>query len=85
VSTHATSSHPRLPLDHYLRLDYSFLAHAEPDGGYTIVFPDLPGCVSVAESPNDVSAMAMDAKRLWMESAYELGREIPLPSQRERP
>lgn len=73
----------RHPLDFYLALDYPFQAIADPEGGYTILFPDLPGCLSVADDLAEIPAMAADAKRVWMESEYERGAEIPLPSQPE--
>lgn len=74
---------PRYPLDHYLSLDYPFQAHPDPDGGYTVVFPDLPGCMTVADDVADIPTLAMDAKRLWLETAYEHNLEIPLPTRPE--
>jgi predicted RNase H-like HicB family nuclease len=70
----------RLSLRDYLALDYPFHAEADPEGGYTVVFPDLPGCLTVAETLAEISAMALDAKQLWIETEYERGHEIPLPS-----
>ncbi|MGI8554702.1 MAG: type II toxin-antitoxin system HicB family antitoxin [Dehalococcoidia bacterium] len=70
----------RKSLDEYLALQYPFHAIAEPEGGYTILFPDLPGCMTQAETADEIAEMAEDARATWIESEYEMGREIPLPS-----
>ena len=68
-------------LENYLALEYSFNVIADPEGGYVIVYPDLPGCVTQAESVDEVIPMAVDARTLWLEAAYDQeGLEIPLPS-----
>ncbi len=48
----------RKPLEDYLSLQYPFVVHADPDGAYVIVYPDLPGCLSQAESLDEIPAMA---------------------------
>ena len=73
----------RKPLEHYLNLQYPFVAHADPDGGYVIVYPDLPGCLSQAETLDEIPAMAEDARMGWIETEYEEGRNIPEPSYQE--
>lgn len=72
-----------MDLGYYLGLQYPFNAIADPDGGYVIVFPDLPGCLTEAETVDEIAEMAEDARRLWIETEYELGRDIPLPSYPE--
>lgn len=71
------------PLEEYLALEYSFHVIADPDGGYVVVFPDLPGCMTQADSYEEIAVMAQDARTLWIETAYDHGREIPLPSYPE--
>jgi predicted RNase H-like HicB family nuclease len=73
----------RLPLDEYLALQYRFNAIADPDGGYVIEFPDLPGCLTQVETIDEIPEMAEEARRLWIEATYEDGQEIPLPSYPE--
>jgi predicted RNase H-like HicB family nuclease len=73
----------RKPLEHYLKLDYPVLLVAEPEGGYTALHPDLEGCVAVGETPEEALSNLAEARRLWLETAYECGDEIPLPSARE--
>ena len=73
----------RKPLEHYLSLQYPFVVHTDPDGGYVIVYPDLPGCLSQAETLDEIPDMAEDARTGWIETEYEEGRNIPEPSHQE--
>lgn len=70
----------RKPLEYYLSLQYPFNVLADPDGGYVVVFPDLPGCMTQAETLDELPAMAEDARMGWIETEYGLGHDIPLPS-----
>lgn len=70
----------RRPLEEYFALDYSFNVLADPEGGYVIVFPDLPGCMTQVEHLGEVGPAAEEIRRLWIETEYEEGEEIPLPS-----
>ena len=70
----------RKPLDYYLGREYPFQVIASEDGGYVIRFPDLPGCITQAETPEEIGPMAEDARRVWIESAYADGEPIPEPT-----
>ena len=70
----------RKSLDEYLALAYPFSVLAEPDGGYVVTFPDLPGCMTQVEDPGEVGPTADEIRTLWIESAYANGLEIPPPS-----
>ncbi len=70
----------RKPLEYYLNLSYPFHAIADEEGGWAIVFPDLPGCLTQADTMEELAYMAEDARRLWIEATYEGGDPIPLPS-----
>lgn len=73
----------REPLDYYLALSYPFRASADPEGGYVITFPDLPGCMTQVENAADIGPVAEEARRLWIMTEYEEGESIPLPSYPE--
>ncbi len=73
----------RKSLDEYLTLEYPFQVIADPDGGYVVVFPDLPGCLTQADSYEEIAEMAQDVRTLWIETAYDQGLDIPLPSYPE--
>jgi predicted RNase H-like HicB family nuclease len=70
-------------LEGYFELQYPFNVVADPEGGYFVEVPDLPGCMTQADTLDEVIPMIEDARRAWIETAYELGREIPLPSYPE--
>ena len=70
----------RLPLDAYLRRSYTFHAVAVDDGGWFVWFPDLPGCMTEADTFVEVGEMAEDAFRAWITHRYETGLEIPEPA-----
>jgi antitoxin HicB len=69
----------RQELDYYLNLRYPLTLVPEIEGGYTVLVSDLPGCMSVGETLSEAMEMIEDARRLWLEVAYEHGDEIPLP------
>lgn len=47
---------------------------------YGIVFPDLPGCVSMAESGDDIPEMATQALSLHIEGMLEDMDTLPVPT-----
>ena len=55
---------------------------SDEDGAYIAEVPELPGCASDGESYAEAVANAEDAMRAWIETARELGREIPTPKGR---
>ena len=52
---------------------------AEDGGGFLATAPELPGCRSDGETPQEALANAYDAIACWMEGALEMGRPIPEP------
>ena len=55
---------------------------AEDDGGgFAAIVPDLPGCRSDGETPEEALAHGYDAIACWLEAAAELGRDAPAPSR----
>lgn len=54
----------------------------EDGGGFFATVPDLPGCMSDGETPEEALLNVQDAIATWIEAAMELGRPIPQPSQR---
>lgn len=69
----------RRPVEYYLELRYPVLVHEDPEGGYVAEIPDLPGCMTQAETLPELFDLIEDARRVWIEATYEDGREIPLP------
>lgn len=77
------TQHARQTLDEYLDLKYPFHVIASRDSGYVVVYPDLPGCITQADTLAELPEMAEEARRLWIETEYEDGHDIPLPSYTE--
>ena len=50
----------------------------EDGGGYLITFPDLPGCRSDGETPEEAINNGFDAAQAWLETAREFCDAIPL-------
>lgn len=45
--------------------------------GYTVIFPDLPGCVTCGDDLADAIYMATDAASGWVLTSLEDGEKIP--------
>lgn len=66
-------------LDYYLGLDYPLTIHRDPEGGFVGEVEELPGCITQAESLDKIYEALEEARRVWIEAAYENGQDIPLP------
>ena len=49
-------------------LHYNLFFRPEPEGGFTVVVPALPGCVSYGRDLNEAQAMATDAIGAYLKS-----------------
>ena len=58
-------------------LNYRILLRKEPEGGYTVMVPLLPGCVTYGETIEEAIDMAKEAIELYIESLKEHGEVIP--------
>lgn len=65
--------------NNYMALPYSL--ELIPDGdGWFVSIPDLPGCISQGDTPEEALEMIRDAQRMWLQTAIEDGEQIPRPS-----
>jgi predicted RNase H-like HicB family nuclease len=53
----------------------------EDGGGFLATVPDLPGCMSDGETPEEAIANVVDAIEEWIDASRHLGRDIPAPSK----
>ena len=58
-------------------LSCRILLRKEPEGGYTVIVPSLPGCVTYGNTIEEAIEMAKEAIELYIESLKEHGEEIP--------
>lgn len=70
-------------LEHYVSLPYPIELVKDEDA-FVASIPDLPGCASFGETPDQAVAGVEEAKRLWMEGRITAGQPIPEPSQLEQ-
>ncbi|MFH7030499.1 MAG: type II toxin-antitoxin system HicB family antitoxin [Heteroscytonema crispum UTEX LB 1556] len=67
-------------LENYLNLQYPVTLYPDPEGGYVAQIKDLPGCLTQGETLDETMANMNEARELWIETAYEAGDDIPVPS-----
>lgn len=53
----------------------------EDGGGFVAVVPDLPGCMSDGDTPEEALVNVQDAISVWIEAAKDMGHTIPKPSK----
>jgi antitoxin HicB len=64
-------------------LDYPVIVQPlTPDdgGGFLAIVPDLPGCMSDGETPEEALVNVRDAILTWIEAAGDMGHPVPPPS-----
>ena len=70
-------------LKYYLNLKYTARIKRNSDGTYFAEIEELPGCMTEADTKEDVLEMLEDAKEAWLETALERSIVIPEPSEDE--
>ena len=64
-------------LKYYLSLPYKLEILPDHDeGGFAARYPELPGCITCADSLTQLIDNAEDAKKAWLEAALEDGLTI---------
>ena len=58
-------------------LNYRVILRKEPEGGYTVNVPSLPGCITYGDTVDEAIQMSKEAISLYIESLQEHGEEIP--------
>ncbi len=59
---------------------YPAVFHPNDDGSYTILYPDLPGCISEGKSMGNALYMAQSALTQWLGYLTDKNEPIPAPS-----
>ncbi|MGV9012554.1 MAG: type II toxin-antitoxin system HicB family antitoxin [Flavobacteriales bacterium] len=63
------------------QLTYRILMTREPEGGFTVNVPALPGCVTFGETIEHAMEMAKEAIELYVETLQADGEPVPDDSQ----
>lgn len=67
-------------LNEYLELPYKMeIIPDTEEGGFTVSFPELPGCITCGNTLSAALDNAADAKSAWIETAMKDGLSIPEP------
>jgi predicted RNase H-like HicB family nuclease len=56
---------------------YSIILKSEPEGGYTVMVPSLPGCVTYGKTVEEAQAMAKDAIEIYISSLETHNETVP--------
>lgn len=56
---------------------YNIIFRPELEGGFTVIVPSLPGCVSYGKNLIEAKKMAIDAIKGYIASLKKHGEEIP--------
>jgi antitoxin HicB len=59
------------------QLTYRVLLNREPEGGYTVTVPALPGCITYGETIDEAIIMAHEAIGLYIESLVAHNEPVP--------
>jgi len=57
---------------------YQIVLRPEPEGGYTVFVPTLPGCITWGRTLHQARKMAADAIGGYIESLVKHGEPIPV-------
>jgi predicted RNase H-like HicB family nuclease len=57
--------------------NYKILLRPEPEGGFTVTVPSLPGCITYGSTLAEAKEMAKEAIELYLESLTDHDETIP--------
>ena len=63
------------------RLQFHIVFRAEPEGGFTVIVPALPGCISYGRNLREAKQMILDAITGYVASLKK--HREPIPSDEE--
>jgi predicted RNase H-like HicB family nuclease len=58
------------------KLTYRIILRKEPEGGYTVIIPSLPGCITYGKNIKGAYSMAEEAILAYLESQMKHGETI---------
>ena len=62
---------------HMKYLQYNLVFRPEPEGGFTVIVPALPGCITYGKTLADAKKYAQDAIRGYIASMRKHNQRIP--------
>ena len=61
-------------------MDYVVVIEKAGDGSYSAYVPDLPGCVSCGDTPEEAKKLIKEAVKLHIDSLREHDEPVPTPT-----
>ncbi|NMC03557.1 MAG: type II toxin-antitoxin system HicB family antitoxin [Candidatus Lokiarchaeota archaeon] len=62
-------------------LTYRILLRKEPEGGFTVTVPSLPGCITYGKTMDEAVEMVKEAIELYVESLEAHKEPVPSDAQ----
>lgn len=59
-------------------ISYNIILQPEKEGGFTVIVPALPGCVTYGRTLDEARRMSIDAIQVYLKSARKHGERPPL-------
>ncbi len=59
------------------QLNYRVIFRPEPEGGYTVLVPALPGCITYGATLEEARSMAREAIEVYLDSLSQHGEPLP--------
>ena len=59
------------------QLTYNFIVKPEPEGGFTVTVPTLPGCVTYGRDLTEAKDMVKEAIEVYIDSLKKHSEPIP--------
>jgi antitoxin HicB len=79
-ATQAAMAQPVMEEGAIMRYAYPYVAAPQPEGGFSIVFPDIPEAISQGETEEEVRVMAEDALVTALSFYTDASEPLPRPS-----
>lgn len=67
-----------------MKLIYAAVFENCEEGGYSVSFPDLPGCFTEGDDLTEAMEMAQEAACGWLVGEVERGKKMPEATPREK-
>ncbi len=64
-------------------MGYTVVLEQEPDGGYVVTVPALPGCVTQGDTRDEAIRNVREAIELYLEDCHAAGDPVPTEVGRE--
>ena len=62
-----------------MKISYDAVLTPQPDGGFTVTFPDLPDAITEGDTEEEAMYNAAEVLTLTLDGRLEEGEEIPVP------